>query len=367
MRHLSLLLFLALLLCPSQAIAEVKNVDSAVFELKPSTGKGKTVPEALKQAKEAAVDQAVETLFAQVETERARYREARSDLLVEADQFVPELRMTDKYRDGEQVVVEVRGQVQRDRLRQALVKHGVIQELEKALPIHEQPRVLVLLTQQGASDPLGKFAVSRVNEYLTRQHLEVVDSETVRQLLEDERVTERPELAIQSQADVYLMVDVTVKHTRDYGALSLFQSTVEISAYAPLTAEPLETARYQSRELTFPAAGDSEKSRRAAVEEAIGGSLEPITRTVQKAAKESRLLGRLYSLKVRAPEARIRELGMSLRDACKSVSRSSAAGSTLFAIRYAGALEDLLERIVGSSRGWTVVAESQGAAELSAR
>lgn len=365
MRHPLFPLLLALSLGASPAIAQVKNVDASVFELQPSIGRGKTVSEAQQQARNAAVDQAVETLFAQVDAEKARYQEVRREILQEADLFVPTLRMTDKYREGEQIVVEMSGQVRRDRLREALVKRGVIQEL--TLPMHEQPRVLVLLSPKATADELGKFAVSRVNEYLTRQHFEVVDSDTVRQLLEDEHALEHPELAVRSQADVYLMLDVSVKHTRNYGSLSLYQSTVMISAYMPMAAEPMETARYQSRELTFPAAGDREKSRRATVEEAIGGSIEPIVLTVQKVAKESRLLGRPYSLKVRAPDGRIRELERFLGGTCKSVSRRTEGGSTHFAIRCAGPLEDLLERIVGSSKGWSVVSETQGGAELAAR
>lgn len=349
---------------PSQA--EVQNVDFSRFEVPLVSGRDRSLQGATAATKKAAVDRAVYTLFAQTEAEKARYQASRDRVLERLGDYVQDFRVLDKNRQDGDVIIEASATILRSPLKARLVELRVI-AAETDGTGSERPRLLTMLDAKSDSPELGEFAISRINDYLSKQQVEVVDSATVRKLLEGDGAISgisRPlELALNSQADLVIVVSAEVAHTRSFGEHQLFQAKVNLQAFAPFSDEPLETKDYLSRELTFREAEDRDKAKRAAIEEAIGGAIEPVSLTLTKAWKEGSEKGHPYRIRLKTS---VPDLAQEVENVLKSkgdlLQISATPGETAYFLRYRGKLEGLLEGLV-SILGSKVEVESETTSE----
>jgi hypothetical protein len=333
----------------SQAWGQVKNIDDRIFEINGTTGKGKSVDEAMDNAKRAAVDQAVRVLYAQTDQEVARYMGVRSQVLAALDQLVENAQMVDKYRDGSDVIVKIGGNVLRGRLKARLLALGVVTELDKTFSGATIPRLAVLVAAESRERDLAAFAAGRINDHMTAQLLATVDDETLGMLAESDRrllgsTSAGPNAAV-AQADVVLILSVDVQNTANIGPNSLYRAVVTVEARIPGMLDPISIETYRSRELTFKTSEDREKARRAAIEEAVGGAMRPVMQTVLRSVKDEKTLGRVYSLRLSGDAARIPAVSSSLRLHCSESTLIETPDGAVVTVRYGGQLDDLIGEI----------------------
>jgi len=331
------------------AWAQVRNVDDRIFEINGVTGKGKSVDEAIFDAKRVAVDQAVRVLFAQTDQELNRYTAARSQIMANLDQLVENAQMTDKYRDGSDVFVQITGNVLRAPLKGRLLALGIISELDQDFSGAAIPRLAVLVSPESKERELAAFAAGRINDHLTAQHLATVDDGTLGTLAQEDRAllgaTAGGPNATIAQADVVLVLSVLVTNTANVGAHSLYQADVSIESLVPGMATPISVETYRSRELTFKTGEDREKARRAAVEEAIGGAIRPVMQTVLRSVKEEKTLGKVYNLRLSGDPTRFSEVKDALRARTRTATFTNSPPGAIVTVRFEGQLDELLAEI----------------------
>ncbi|MBI6546185.1 MAG: hypothetical protein HY692_05285 [Cyanobacteria bacterium NC_groundwater_1444_Ag_S-0.65um_54_12] len=347
-----LLAGLALAMSPADA-AIVRNIDLKHYEVKSAAGRASDVKSALQRAQQAAIDNAARALFVQTPRELERYRQVRQTIQERFSEFIQTSELIDKYEESGEIVIELRATVRREPLRQALERAGVLLSFDKILPPSQQPRVLAYL-DNATGDYLDEFAISRINDHLARQQIEVIDRATIERLLQEDTAIANAagkqqvaQLAAHTQANVYLLVHVKVEETRRLGEHRLQQAILRIEAWEPLSSKPLRSYSYRSRELAFATVADLEKSKRAAIEEAVGGASESLTRDIFQVWKERVEQGSRYRLIFQEVVPQTVEcLVRELQALGHMEGQETVADTHMFTVRYHGALEDLVEQMV---------------------
>lgn len=97
----------------------------------------------------------------------------------------------------------------------------------------------------------GDFAVEQVNRFLAENHLEFVNMDRLQQIMQDSATVQDDMLggltipqiiAMESGADIYLEVGLTLQNTRPQAGMQGFMGSVLISAYESSTARGLGAA-----------------------------------------------------------------------------------------------------------------------------
>lgn len=354
MRQISISILLALLVVLPVS-AQVKNVDWSIYEVKRAVGRSQAYQGAVLEAKRSAVDDAANALFLHSDDERTRYQAHREQILEGLSEYLRDFQITNKYRENGKVVLESTAVILREPLKSKIRSLGIVKESLDTIAGAEKPRILAALSWSSEDRPLSSFTLGRINDYLSQQQLDVVDLSTLRELLgDDERIASADsassvDLALKSQADIYLLLSADVRRTRSIGANSLYQAYVTIEGRTPFGSQPFDVQEYRSRELTFEAAGDREKAKRAAIEEAVGGAIEPLVAAIERKWKAERKLGKPYRITFQAIDPmRLAPISDQLRSFSTIIQESTTSRGTSYTVRYTGKLEDLLERLITS-------------------
>lgn len=348
------------------AKSQVEHIDPQTHEVHGVSGTDQTGDGAYRKALIEAVEAAVYAIFIQTATEKARYVLVRDEILARHQEFIRSTRLVDKYVDGDQEVVQLDAVIDRTRLEKALRTAGVFTDLLSIRP-PQRPRALVYLAD-GSANSLSEFAVARVNDFLTRHAVETIDRETLEQLRgQDARLAQAgsaaaQNLALQSQADLWLLVSASVSQTRQFGNHQLFQATVRVEAWEAFGSSFFAAKEYQSRELTFETFEDREKAMRATVEEAVGGALEILSPAIFRVHKEAVENGPRYRIVLqRGSLAAVESLTNEIGSLATVTGIDHAPLAVVWSVRYKGPLENLVETLVrrlGKSPGFEVQAET---------
>lgn len=345
------------------ASAQVRHVDWSIYTVEHATGRAPTYAEAVLAAKRAAVEACALTLFLPTPSERERFAQRQETLLAALDELVESATLLDKDRQGAQVVVELAVTVRRAPLRERLVRAGLISSLER----QRAPRVLVVLDALSRDRPLARFAVARIQDYLAQQAADCVDAEVLQGLLDDDRALSgataaSAEVALRSQADLLVLVSAEVRPTRQFGAHTLYQAVVALEARVPFASQSVALPPTRSRELTF-AAVDRDKAQRAAIEEAVGGAIEPLMLELERQWRAAGALGYWYRVRLRGGGDRlVEQLARALGGKATVLERTRSPLEAAFLVRVPGEPGDLVEAIA-AQLGPQVRVESESLTE----
>lgn len=337
---------LLVLLCAAPAWADVKNVDSRFIEIEAIEGRAPTVEGALMAACQASIEQVLKGTLLDTPAALQKYVEVRATLLGEAGAYTSGVKMTDKYRDGDTIVVVVSGPVEIGKLRQRLLSLGVIQDVTQGVTAAQLPR-LALRAAEGRSDYPTAVALSTIHHRLAERRLAILDEGRQRDLAREDQEM----LGLQgsgprmSAADVELAVRAKVVPTQAFGELQMYQAEVFIEAYIPGLPTPFAREVYTSREMSFKSAADHKKSQAACVEEAIGGALSPLMARLLRELQDEKDHGKTGALRVVATGADLDHIEKALRDRFENLAAAAGTGHRLFVARWADQLDDVLELI----------------------
>lgn len=361
MRHLivaSLIGVTALPILP--AVAEVKNVDYDSMEVPSVNGLGSELKDAIREARAQAILKGIDKL-AQTPAEKQAFEAHRQAILYDLqDQFVKAHEMTDKYKQSGKTGVEISAVLNLKALRNALIERKVIQAVVDLASELGAPKILAFFEFNAGQKPdvdTG-WAIDRVNNYFQAHDVEVVLKEEIERLMRDDAQIRAAKagsgletMAQKAAADVFIRVKGKFEETRRSGDYRFAQATVSLEAVDTGTQKVLATANGQSRELAIK--GTIETSRKAAIEEAVGGVSDQLFQDLLKGWKSALADGRSYLLVIKG-SGDMAGVKSRLQALCGNVTDK---GGGQLQVKYKGSLSDLGRKLRKEFNMRTVGAE----------
>lgn len=324
--------------------AEVKNVDYDSMSVSGINGLGAELKDAIREARAQAILKGVEKL-AQTPAEKQAFEAHRQAILYDMqDQFVKSHEMIDKFKQSGKTGVEIDAVLNLKAIREALISRKVIQAVADIASELGAPKILAYFEFQGGQRPdvdTG-WAIDRVNNYFQAHDVEVVLKEEVERLMREDNEIKAAKagsgletMAKKAAADVFIRVKGEFVETRQSGDYRFAQATVSLEAVDTGTQKVLATANGQSRELAIK--GTIETSRKAAIEEAVGGVSDQLFQDLLKGWKVALADGRTYLLVIKG-SGNLAAIKGKLGQMCTSVTEK-APGQ--FQVTFKGSLSQL--------------------------
>jgi hypothetical protein len=341
--------------------AEVRNIDYGTREIEQATGRGQDLAAARSAAMADAIRQAAQILM---HTEVERQAFARHGELLANPALIRASELVDKYRQGGDTVVVCKVTVNLAALQEAMQTAAVIQAASAVLADREDgsPRVMAIAKagMPGSDAEVPRWSVDRVNNFLQSHGVEFVDRQEIERLVsEDAQILHQPQpelaLAKKAAAEVFVSVQTNLTEGVSSGAWRSVKATVTLQATDASSGLTLASVVGESRELALR--GNVATSRKAAIEEAVGGVSERLYTELMTRWKQEIVDGRHYVVRVRGNGDR-----QALIKTLQSLGATVQPNGNDHAIVYKGPLSAVRRAL--KKQGYTIVRVEQTLLEV---